>query len=333
MAGATLLQRVASAITQFGGSVQSSQVDLQGPQSKDGFVTLVISCEMEQPNLQKLLYDLEAGMPFLFIDQLVVQGPQTSTVAGGAAHADIDRGIGSVEGHKMMFRHVLLRAVCGLCVAGAMTLSALAATSPDDSTQIDVNRGTINLDQTSGGSRWRTCADRQSAVGYSARFALQNARPPALYAIAASAGAGRGRGAARRSAESGCPSGGAGASEPHADRDRGRRNRGYRRFSRPGDEQLCPHKNRRRSCRLDSSLDQSARSNARKRPAIRNAPASGASRCRRARASRAAVQRSRVSGNSICACRRPFTGRDISRRRRIAPPSRPNRATPVSAAT
>jgi hypothetical protein len=47
----------------------------------------------------------------------------------------------------MMFEHVLLRTVGGLCVAGAMTLSAFAATSPDDSTQIDVNRGTINLDQ------------------------------------------------------------------------------------------------------------------------------------------------------------------------------------------
>ena len=30
-----------------------------------------------------MLYDLEAGMPFLFIDQLVVQGPQKSVVAGG----------------------------------------------------------------------------------------------------------------------------------------------------------------------------------------------------------------------------------------------------------
>lgn len=83
VAGATLLQRVASAITRNGGTVQSSQVDLQGPQSKDGFVTLTISCELQQQDLQKLLYDLEAGMPFLFIDQLVVQGPQPSTVAGG----------------------------------------------------------------------------------------------------------------------------------------------------------------------------------------------------------------------------------------------------------
>jgi general secretion pathway protein M len=84
VAGATLLQRVAGAITRFGGTVQSSQVDLVGPQSKDGFVTLTISCEIEQQNLQKLLYDLEVGMPFLFIDQLVVQGPEPSTIAAGA---------------------------------------------------------------------------------------------------------------------------------------------------------------------------------------------------------------------------------------------------------
>ena len=47
-------------------------------------MTLLINCEMEQANLQKVLYDLEAGMPFLFIDQLVVQGPPELTVAGGA---------------------------------------------------------------------------------------------------------------------------------------------------------------------------------------------------------------------------------------------------------
>jgi general secretion pathway protein M len=84
VAGAALLQRVAGAITRFGGSVQSSQVEVQGPQAKDGFITLIISGEMDQPNLQKLLYDLEAGMPFLFVDQLVVQGPRASAVAGSA---------------------------------------------------------------------------------------------------------------------------------------------------------------------------------------------------------------------------------------------------------
>jgi general secretion pathway protein M len=36
---------------------------------------MIASCEIEQPQLQQLLYDLEAGMPFLFVDQLVVQTP------------------------------------------------------------------------------------------------------------------------------------------------------------------------------------------------------------------------------------------------------------------
>jgi general secretion pathway protein M len=82
VAGAALLQRVASAVTQVGGNVLSSQVELQGTQSKDGFVSLIASCEMDQASLQSLLYDLEAGMPFLFVDQLVAQAP-ISTSEGG----------------------------------------------------------------------------------------------------------------------------------------------------------------------------------------------------------------------------------------------------------
>jgi len=76
--GAALLQRVAGSITRLGGSIQSSQVDVQGPRSKDGYITLLINCELEQASLQKLLYDLEAGMPFLFVDQLVVTPSQDS---------------------------------------------------------------------------------------------------------------------------------------------------------------------------------------------------------------------------------------------------------------
>jgi general secretion pathway protein M len=80
VAGATLLQRVAAAVGNVGGTIQSSQVDVLGTQARDGFVGLVVSCEMEQPALQKLLYDLEAGMPFLFVDQLDVQVPQTTAI-------------------------------------------------------------------------------------------------------------------------------------------------------------------------------------------------------------------------------------------------------------
>jgi general secretion pathway protein M len=81
VAGAALLQRVSAAVTRLGGNVLSSQVDLQGAQSKAGFVAVMANCDIDQPSLQKLLYDVEAGMPFLFVDQLVVQAP--ASPAGG----------------------------------------------------------------------------------------------------------------------------------------------------------------------------------------------------------------------------------------------------------
>jgi general secretion pathway protein M len=74
VAGAALLQRVAAAVTKAGGNVLSSQLDVQGgPNAKAGFVSMVANCELEQSALQSLLYDLEAGMPFLFVDQLDIQ--------------------------------------------------------------------------------------------------------------------------------------------------------------------------------------------------------------------------------------------------------------------
>ena len=73
VAGASLLQRMAAAVTTVGGNVLSSQVDLQGPLSKDGDVSVIVNCDLDQPALQKLLYDLESGMPFLFVDQLAAQ--------------------------------------------------------------------------------------------------------------------------------------------------------------------------------------------------------------------------------------------------------------------
>jgi general secretion pathway protein M len=75
VAGAALLQRVTSAVTKLGGNVLSSQVDLQGTQSKSGFLTIIANCDIDQAGLQRLLYDIEAGMPFLFVDQLSVQAP------------------------------------------------------------------------------------------------------------------------------------------------------------------------------------------------------------------------------------------------------------------
>ena len=79
IAGATLLQRVAGAVVKFGGNVLSTQLDLQDSQTKTGFLSMIASCEIDQPQLQQLLYDIEASMPFLFVDQLVVQTPLTAS--------------------------------------------------------------------------------------------------------------------------------------------------------------------------------------------------------------------------------------------------------------
>jgi general secretion pathway protein M len=82
VAGAALVQRVAGAITKVGGNVLSTQVELQGSQSKAGFISVATSCEIEQPAVQQLLYDLEAGFPFLFVEQLVVQAPVAVATTG-----------------------------------------------------------------------------------------------------------------------------------------------------------------------------------------------------------------------------------------------------------
>lgn len=83
IAGATLLQRVAGSVMKFGGNVLSTQLDVPATTSaKAGFISMIASCEIEQPQLQQVLYDLEAGMPFLFIDQLVVQTPSSGSDLG-----------------------------------------------------------------------------------------------------------------------------------------------------------------------------------------------------------------------------------------------------------
>ena len=79
VAGAALLQRVVGVVARHGGSMLSSQLDLQGPQSKDGFLSVIANCDLDQGALQEVVYDLEAGMPFLFVDQLAVLEPTAST--------------------------------------------------------------------------------------------------------------------------------------------------------------------------------------------------------------------------------------------------------------
>ena len=83
VAGATLLQRVSGAVIKAGGNVLSTQLDVPNAPAKAGFISMVASSEIEQAQLQQVLYDLEAGMPFLFIDQLVVQPVADEAAKGG----------------------------------------------------------------------------------------------------------------------------------------------------------------------------------------------------------------------------------------------------------
>lgn len=76
IAGAALQQRVELAVAKVGGSLISSQVELDGPDAKSGFVGLTASLEVSQPAVQTVLYDMEAGMPYLFVDRLSIQSPE-----------------------------------------------------------------------------------------------------------------------------------------------------------------------------------------------------------------------------------------------------------------
>jgi general secretion pathway protein M len=76
IAGAALQQRIEAAVAKAGGELMSSQVELDGPDAKNGFVNLTASVETGQPAVQTILYDIEAGMPYLFVDKLSIQSPE-----------------------------------------------------------------------------------------------------------------------------------------------------------------------------------------------------------------------------------------------------------------
>jgi general secretion pathway protein M len=76
VAGAALQERIGAAIAKAGGVVTSSQVELDGPEAKSGIVGLTASAEIGQSALQTFLYDVEAGMPYLFVEKLSVQSPE-----------------------------------------------------------------------------------------------------------------------------------------------------------------------------------------------------------------------------------------------------------------
>ncbi|HEY5204388.1 MAG TPA: type II secretion system protein GspM [Roseiarcus sp.] len=76
IAGAALQQRLEAAIAKADGVLMSSEVDLEGPDAKNGFVGLTANMEVSEPAVQTILYDIEAGMPFLVVDKVSIQSPE-----------------------------------------------------------------------------------------------------------------------------------------------------------------------------------------------------------------------------------------------------------------
>jgi general secretion pathway protein M len=76
IAGAALQQRIEAAVAKADGLLTSSQLELDGPDAKNGFVNLSASMEVSQPAVQTILYDIEAGMPYLFVEKLSIQSPE-----------------------------------------------------------------------------------------------------------------------------------------------------------------------------------------------------------------------------------------------------------------
>jgi general secretion pathway protein M len=88
VAGANLQERVVAAIRRAGGAVTSSQVDLSDPKATPQRIALSAASELEQSALQGLLYDLEAGAPYLYLDQISVQSARENFgAAAGTADA------------------------------------------------------------------------------------------------------------------------------------------------------------------------------------------------------------------------------------------------------
>jgi general secretion pathway protein M len=81
IASAVLLQRVTGAIVSSHGRVLSSEVDDQSARVKNGELKTTIHFQIDQVDLQKLVYDLESGEPYLFVKQIDIQTKDSENLA------------------------------------------------------------------------------------------------------------------------------------------------------------------------------------------------------------------------------------------------------------
>jgi general secretion pathway protein M len=87
LAGATLQQRLETAIAAAKGRLVSSKLDVT-PRAGDRRVALAAEMTIAEPDMQALLFDLETGRPYLFVDSLEARAPEGAQ-SGGAMRVSL----------------------------------------------------------------------------------------------------------------------------------------------------------------------------------------------------------------------------------------------------
>jgi len=86
-AGAALQQRVEAAIGAAKGRLVSSKADIESHASERR-ISLAAELTIAEPDLQSLLYDLETGRPYLFVDAFEARGSE-GPAEGGVMHVSL----------------------------------------------------------------------------------------------------------------------------------------------------------------------------------------------------------------------------------------------------
>ena len=88
LAGAALQQRLEAAVTSANGRLISSKVEV-APRGDERQVSLAAELTIAEADMQALLFDLETGRPYLFVDAFEARAPETTGPSGGAMRVSL----------------------------------------------------------------------------------------------------------------------------------------------------------------------------------------------------------------------------------------------------
>jgi general secretion pathway protein M len=84
LAGAALQQRLEAAVNAAHGRLVSSRVEV-APGGDARAISLAAELTIPEPDMQTLLYDLETGRPYLFVESMEARAPEASSDANAGA--------------------------------------------------------------------------------------------------------------------------------------------------------------------------------------------------------------------------------------------------------